>query len=258
MLDFPFYGFFHPPWFYIFFLIFRSIFIVQKVASTSGKRCTLSIEQKLEILGALKSKKSDDVTKYSNIGYSTVKKIRQNGEEIRKIALNNGNLNRKRKSPNKEIGEALITWFHQMRAQNATINGSLMLDKAKQLSITLGHQDFEPSRGWLEGFKSHHNIKFIKVSGERAAADQAGAENWINNVLPVVIEGYDLSDVFNADETGLYYKAAPSGTLAIAGSHHTGGKTPKDRVTVLFLCNSTGTEKKAYAIEKLKNPRCFK
>ncbi|CAF1602813.1 unnamed protein product, partial [Rotaria magnacalcarata] len=33
----------------------------------------------------------------------------------------------------------------------------------------------------------------------------------------------------NADETGLYYKAAPSGTLAVAGSHPTGGKTPKDR-----------------------------
>jgi hypothetical protein len=230
------------------------------MASTSGKRCTLSIEQKLEILEALKTKKPDDVAKHFNIGYSTVKKIRQNEEEIRKIALNNGNLNRKRRreSPNEEIGEALIAWFHQMRVQNATINGPLMLEKAKQLSITLGHQDFEPSHGWLERLKLRHNIKFIKISGERAAADQAGAENWINNVLPAVIEGYDLNEVFNADETGLYYKAAPSGTLAVAGSHPTGGKAPKDRVTVLLLCNSTGTEKKAYTIGKFKNPRCFK
>ncbi|CAF2756316.1 unnamed protein product [Rotaria sp. Silwood2] len=174
-----------------------------------------------------------------------VKKIRQNEEEIRKIALNNGNLNRKRKreSPNEEIGEALIAWFHQMRAQNATINGPLMLEKAKQLSITLGHQDFEPSHGWLERLKSRDNIKFIKVSDERAAADQAGAENWINNVLPVVIEDYDLNDVFNADETGLYYKAAPSGTLAVAGSHPTGGKTPKDRVTVPFFVQFYGNRK---------------
>ncbi|CAF1656308.1 unnamed protein product [Rotaria magnacalcarata] len=107
------------------------------MASTSGKRCTLSIDQKLEILEALKSKKPDDVAKDFNIGYSTVKKIRQNEEEIRKIALNNGKLNRKRKreSPNEEIGEALIAWFHQMRVQNATINGPLMLEKAKQLSM---------------------------------------------------------------------------------------------------------------------------
>jgi hypothetical protein len=51
--------------------------------------------------------------------------------------LSNGKLNRKRKreSPNEEIGEALIAWFHQMRAQNATINGPLMLEKAKQLAM---------------------------------------------------------------------------------------------------------------------------
>ncbi|CAF1550825.1 unnamed protein product [Rotaria magnacalcarata] len=107
------------------------------MASTSGKRCTLSIDQKLEILEALKSKNPDAVAKDFNIGYSTVKKIRQNEEEIRKIALNNEKLNRKRKreSPNEEIGEALIAWFHQMRVQNATINRPLMLEKAKQLSM---------------------------------------------------------------------------------------------------------------------------
>jgi hypothetical protein len=54
------------------------------MASTRGKRCTLSIEQKLEILEALKSKKADDVAKDFNIGYSTAKKIRQNEEGIRK------------------------------------------------------------------------------------------------------------------------------------------------------------------------------
>ncbi|CAF1455089.1 unnamed protein product [Adineta ricciae] len=230
------------------------------MASNSGKRSTLSIEQRLKILEALKSKKADDVAKYFNIGYSTVKKIRQNEEEIRKVVVNNGNLSRKRKreSPNEEIGEALIVWFHQMRAQNATINGPLMMEKAKQLAITLEHQELKPSHGWLERLKSRHSIKFIKVSGEQASADQAGAKNWIDNVLLGVIEGYDLNDVFNADETGLYYKAAPSGTLAVSGTHPTGGKTPKDRMTVLFLCNSTGTEKKAYVIGKFKNPRCFK
>jgi hypothetical protein len=60
--------------------------------------------------------------------------------------MNDGNLSRKRESPNGEIAEALIVWFHQMRAQNATINGPLMMEKSKQLAITLEHQDFEPSR----------------------------------------------------------------------------------------------------------------
>ena len=209
---------------------------------------------------ALKSKKPDEVAKDFNTGYSTVKKIRQKEEEIRKIALNNRNLNRKRKreSPNEEIGESLIAWFHQIRAKNAMINGPLMLEKAKQLAMTLGHQDFEPSHGWLERLKSRHSIKFMKVSSKRGAAGRVGAENWIKNVLPGLTEGYDLNYSFNADETGLFYKAAPSGTLAVAGSDPTGGKTPKDGMTVLLLCNSTGTEKKVYAIGKFRNPRCFK
>ncbi len=74
-------GFSRLPLFYILFLIFRRIFIFQRMVSTSGKRYILSIEQKLEILEALKSKKPDDVAKDFNIGYSTVEKIRQNEEE---------------------------------------------------------------------------------------------------------------------------------------------------------------------------------
>ena len=111
---------------------------------------------------------------------------------------------------------------------------------------------------WLGRLKIRHNIKFIQVSGERAATDQVGADDWIKNVLPEVIAGYDPNDVFNADETGLFYRVAPSGTLDVAGSQPTGGKTPKDRVTVLFICNSTGSDKKAIAIGKYKSPRCFK
>jgi len=57
------------------------------MASPSGKRCTLSIEQKLEILEALKSKKADDVAKDFNIDYSTVKKIRRSSIVIRKLSV---------------------------------------------------------------------------------------------------------------------------------------------------------------------------
>lgn len=229
------------------------------MASTNGTRRTLSIAKKLEVLDALKTKKPEEVAKAFNIGYSTVKKIRQQEDEIRNTAVSNGNLSRKRQreSMNGEIEDALLAWFHQIRAQNATVNGPLMLEKAKELAGSLGYNDFEPTHGWLERLKTRQNIKFIKVSGERAAADHTAAENWIANVLPEIIKGYDSNDVYNADESGLFYKATPCNTLAVAGTNPTGGKTPKDRITILFLCNSTGTDKKAYAIGKFKNPRCF-
>jgi len=60
----------------------------------SSSRKDLSIEQKLEILESLKSKKPKDVANDFKVGYSTVRKIKQHEEEIRKIALSNGNLER--------------------------------------------------------------------------------------------------------------------------------------------------------------------
>lgn len=216
------------------------------MATLFNRRNGLTDAKRLEILDALKTKKQSEVATEFGVHKSVISRIKKNEDEIQDKALANGNLNRKRQreSPNEDVADALIAWFHQMRVENAVINGPLMLEKARQLAIMLGHEDFEPSPGWLDRLKIKHNIKFVKVSGERAAADHTGAENWIENVLPAVIDGYNSDHIFNADETGLFYKAALSSTLAVAGSHPTGGKTPKDRITVLFLCNLTGSEKR--------------
>src|SRR5687768_994131 len=98
--------------------------------------------------------------------------------------------------------------------------------------IMLGHNDYEPSPSWLERLKQWHNIKFMKVSGERASADHDSAEEWISNVFPDLVDGYEEADIFNADETGLFYKAYSNGTLASGGDRPTGGKVLKDRLTV--------------------------
>jgi len=228
--------------------------------ASASKRNTLTIEKKLQVLEALKSKKQPDVAEKFNVSQSTISKIKKAEKEIRHEALTNGNLNRKRKreSPNEEVADSLMEWFYQMRQQNAVINGPLMMEKAQQLAVMLGRTSFVPTNGWLERLKIRYNITFMKIGGERAAADHTGAENWITNVLPTLIEGYDASDIFNADETGLFYKAAPSGTLAVTGTQPTGGKTAKERMTVLLLCNANGTEKKAYVVGKFANPRCFR
>ena len=65
--------------------------------------------------------------------------------------------------------------------------------------------------------------------------------------------------VFNADETGLYWRLLPDKTHAFRGEVCTGTKRPKDRVTVLVCANMTGTEKcPLLTIGKYKRPRCFR
>ncbi|KAI8487194.1 Tigger transposable element-derived protein 4 [Branchiostoma belcheri] len=63
----------------------------------------------------------------------------------------------------------------------------------------------------------------------------------------------------NTDETGLYYRALPKGTLAHKPEPVSGSKKAMDRISVLFACNMTGTEKLTpLVIGSSKNPRCFR
>ena len=54
--------------------------------------------------------------------------------------------------------------------------------------------------------------------------------------------GYSLDQVFNADETGLWWKLMPSKSLVHCGEKQAKNfKQAKDRVTLLGCCNASGT-----------------
>ncbi|XP_030047942.1 tigger transposable element-derived protein 4-like [Microcaecilia unicolor] len=98
-----------------------------------------------------------------------------------------------------------------------------------------------------------------KQHGERQDADDSGAENWVVSVLPSILNEYAPRDIFNADETGLYWRAIPDGTLAFKQATPTGSKASKERLTILLCCNMDGGEKlEPLVIGKSKQPRCFK
>ena len=66
-------------------------------------------------------------------------------------------------------------------------------------------------------------------------------------------------NVFNADETGLFFKLLPDRTLSFEGEVCHGGKLSKERIRVLVGGNANGSEKlPLLVIGKSKNPRCFK
>jgi hypothetical protein len=67
------------------------------------------------------------------------------------------------------------------------------------------------------------------------------------------------TDIFNADETGIFFRLTPDRTLKFEGEKCVGSKLSKDRITDLVCANADGTEKrKLLVIGKSKNPRCFK
>ena len=97
-------------------------------------------------------------------------------------------------------------WFCEARARNIPVSGKLMQEKALLIAMEQGLDNFTPSNGWLESFNRRHNIKLAVLSGEAGDVDSSVVSDWKKR-LPQLCDGYDDKDIFNADETGLYYRA---------------------------------------------------
>jgi len=58
-------------------------------------------------------------------------------------------------------------------------------------------------------------ISFRKMHGEQGDADFTGTYFWLENEWPSLISEFSHSGVFNADETGLYFRALPEHTYVL-------------------------------------------
>ena len=71
-------------------------------------------------------------------------------------------------------------------------------------------------------------------------------------------EAADVPDIYNADETGLYFRALPNRSMVLHDDPGKGIKTSKERITVLLACSAVGHKLKPLVIGKAENPRCFR
>ena len=232
----------------------------------TNKRKHYSLEQKYNAIMAVENnlKSQLDIIKELGAKQSTVNGW-FNEEEKRKIitAFQNNIKSSKRKrlrgSKYQDIDESLFEWMKKARLNNVPINGPILMKKADDFAVLLNNQEFHANNGWLERFKQRFNITYNSLNGESAKVSEYAKETWINSVLPSLIEGYEKNDIFNVDETGLFFKLKPNKTMSISGEKCFGGERSKERITILFCCNSDGSEKlKPIVIGKSKNPTCFK
>ncbi|OAD68446.1 Homeodomain-like DNA binding domain-containing transcription factor [Phycomyces blakesleeanus NRRL 1555(-)] len=122
--------------------------------------------------------------------------------------------------------------------------------------LKIGVKDFSASQGWMEKFGKHHCIKMNRIHGEAGSTDIELLQ--INKAaIKEKIEGYSARDIYNFDETALFYAALPRTTI----SHHkfSGWKENKKRLTVGFLCNANETDKwsEILIIGHARRPNCF-
>lgn len=229
------------------------------------KRNAFSLDEKMKILAQADAHMGTRVDLAARLGIpvSTLNTILKNRTDIEKNYARCGpSFSKDRKSmkisPLEELESILSNWFKQARTANANIDGSHLKEKALHIAARLGIDDFRASNGWIDRFKKRHNLVYKTVSGESASVDPVTVNSWKEQIHEV-IQGYELKDIFNADETGLFFNLQPNKTLTYKGDPCHGGTKSKQRITVLLTCNADGSEKlDPLVIGKFSKPRCFK
>lgn len=75
------------------------------------------------------------------------------------------NANRKnlKRSDNKDLDEAVSTWFKNARSNKISFNGIIIIEKALSLGKSLKLTDFRASDRWLDEWKQRDNVIFKAV-----------------------------------------------------------------------------------------------
>ena len=109
----------------------------------------------------------------------------------------------------------------------------------------------------LEGFKLRHDIVFHRVEGEEGSVNEDMLRECKSKRLPELLENFS-PDIFNSDETGLFWKWLPDKTLSLKGDKCAGGRRSKDRIVILVCANMSGTEKLHWlVVGRFTKPRHF-
>jgi len=177
----------------------------------------LSIAQKIKVIREVEKgeKSKGDIAKEFEIPKSTLSTYLKNKDKILACAHEGvaGYKFRAKNAEFPEVEKCVLKWFRECRDGNVPLSGPVLQEKAKQFAATLGFPDFKASSGWLTKFKKRYAIVGKSVCGESASVDDTVCQDWKQN-LPDLYSGYSFDEIFNADETALFYRCLPNKTIS--------------------------------------------
>uniref|UniRef100_A0A8C4QMW9 DDE-1 domain-containing protein n=1 Tax=Eptatretus burgeri TaxID=7764 RepID=A0A8C4QMW9_EPTBU len=121
------------------------------------------------------------------------------------------------------------------------------------------HKEGEDSLFIRHRLKKHHCVRLMSVEGETASTNTTAFRSFKEEFARECSE-YSPEQVYNADETGLFWKKMPNKTfLAKEDMCPAGFKLSKERLSLLLCANAAGTDKlRPIVVGKAKCPRAFK
>uniref|UniRef100_UPI00358E44AC tigger transposable element-derived protein 1-like n=1 Tax=Myxine glutinosa TaxID=7769 RepID=UPI00358E44AC len=244
------------------------------------QRKVMTLCEKIGLLDRLaRSESLASVGRYYGINESTVRYIRKSEGKIRASvaasALQSAKMSFQSRDPNIErMEKALNIWITDQTRKKMLLSGPVIRKKslriykhfheapgAKYSSSTTATYKFQASKGWFENFKRRFDLHNVKLIGEAASADHVAAKNYPPQLKKLIEEkGFRPEQVFNADETELFWKRMPPRTFLSKQERCAPGfKAAKDCVTLLLCGNAAGDFLvKPMLIYRALNPRALK
>ncbi|KAG7174109.1 Tigger transposable element-derived protein 1-like 20 [Homarus americanus] len=237
-------------------------------------RRSLSYEVKYTIIQELeKGTRQVDLARQHGVNESTIRTIKKDAAKIKEHM-----------KIKKSTGASMIKYFHnqvllktekllvrylvRQARRNMAVDTRSVKDYARELYMAVARKmgtsepkPFNASSGWLQRFKIRNKITNINIGGEAASADRAAAREFPPFLREIMEEGqYSDDQVFTMDESGLFWKKLPSKSFVVKNaSRIRGRKMQKERITVLFTTNASGTCKlKLSVIHTARKPHAYK
>nr|XP_023694244.1 tigger transposable element-derived protein 1-like [Paramormyrops kingsleyae] len=240
-------------------------------SESARKRTAINLELKIKIIRKYEAGQClSAIAREFGLANSTVNTIVKDAARIKQhvkgtACLKSTIITKRREGAISEMEKLLTLWMEDQIQKRVPLSVMTVQAKARSLFDDLkkkypeGTQSFSASSGWFSRFKNRAG--FCNVFGEAAGADLERARKFPEWLHKIILEGpYLPEQIFNADEKTLFWKKMPSRTY-IAKQEKTmpGYKASKDRLTLLFSGNASGTFKlKPLLVYPFENPCALK
>ncbi|XP_064090764.1 tigger transposable element-derived protein 1-like [Macrobrachium nipponense] len=212
------------------------------------ERKAIDLDTKMTVIKQFEEgKKVNVIARDMKLSHSTVSTILKDKERIRDAVKGSAPMRStvitiQRTGPIHEMEKLLHVWMEDQIQKRTPLSLFTVQMKARSLFQTLKEragveykQEFLASVGWFKRFKKRFQLHSVRVTGEAASADEEGASKFVDSLDEMITdEEYLPEQIFNVDETGLFWKRMPERTyIHKEASSMPEFKAFKDRLTLL-------------------------
>ena len=245
------------------------------ITSLKRKRTVLTFEQKLKVIELLEENNSErEIAKFFGAGKTQIHTIKLSKDKIREMVREDKRILKKKVKVDRsfypKLDKAVFDWFKEStnprgKRKRLPLARIHIQTRALQKAQLRGIKDFCASDGRFLRWRKRYGVnKSLRLRGEAGDVDMEKAVNQIQE-LGLKLSEFKPENIFNQDETGLFYRAMPRRTYTwdeITDSRQLGrgqkALGAKDRITLMLCVNAIGNRKiSPLIIGSSKKPHCF-